>query len=317
MHTIVFLDRGAVRATFRAPEFPHEWRDYQETAEAEVVNHLRDATIAVTNKVPLRAETLRQLPALRLIVVAATGYDRVDVDYCQKNGIAVCNVQNYAGDTVPEHVMMLMLALRRNLPAYRAAVRDGAWQRSTTFCLLDHPVRDLRGETFGVIGYGQLGRATARLAAAFGMRVIVAEHRNAGAVRPDRVSFDQLLTESDVISLHCPLTPQTRNLIGADELARLRPGALLINTARGGIVDEAALVAALKENRLGGAGIDVLTVEPPREGNPLLDLDLPNLIVTPHIAWTSLEAMQSLAETVIVNMESFVDGAPRNLVTPS
>jgi len=194
-------------------------------------------------------------------------------------------------------------------------VLDGAWQRAKQFCLLNHSILDLHASTLGIIGYGALGQAVAKLAAAFGMRVLVGEHKGARTIREGRKSFTQLLVESDIVTLHCPLTDETRNLIGAAEFELMRSGALLINTARGGLVNEGALVQALKDKKIGGAGFDVLTQEPPREGNPLLELELPNFILTPHVAWASREAMQALADQVIENIEAFVRGEPCNLVT--
>jgi glycerate dehydrogenase len=209
---------------------------------------------------------------------------------------------------------MLMLALKRQLLAYRAAVQAGAWQRAAQFCLMDHPIEDLHGATLGIVGGGALGSAVRRLAEAFGMRVLLAGRKGAATARAGYTPFETVLAESDVITLHLPLTPETRYLFGAPELARMKPSAILINTARGGLVDEQALATALTEGRLGGAAFDVLTEEPPRQGNPLLDLDLPNFILTPHNAWASRAAMQTMADQLIDNLEAFVRGTPRNLV---
>ena len=278
------------------------------------MERLNGATIAICKKVQLRGEALSRLQKLQLIAVAATGVDNVDLAYCRSHDIAVCNTRGYAVNSLPEHALMLMLALRRNLIAYRTDVKAGRWHEARQFCLLDHPIADLKGSTLGVVGFGTLGRSMAQLGRAIGMEVIVAERKNAPAVRPDRVSFADVLRVSDVISLHCPLTEETKNLIGADELQQMKPGAILINTARGGLIDDRSLLDALQSGRLAGAGIDVLRNEPPREGNPLLDLDLPNLIVTPHNAWASRQAMQTLADQLIDNLEGFVAGEPQNLV---
>jgi glycerate dehydrogenase len=312
--TIVFLERNTFDVPFPKPAFEHEWVDFDETTPDQIVDRLSEATIAICNKLALRADTLSQLPKLELIAVAATGVDNVDLDYCRGHNIAVCNTRGYAVSSLPEHALMLMLALRRNLIAYRADVNAGRWREARKFCLLDHPIRDLKGSTLGVIGFGALGRSMAQLGRGIGMDVIVAERKNAATVRADRVSFDDVLQRSDVISLHCPLTEETKNLIGSDELQQMKPTAILINTARGGLIDDHALLDALQNGRLTGAGIDVLRNEPPREGNPLLDVDLPNLIVTPHNAWASRQAMQTLADQLIVNLEAFVRGEPRNLV---
>lgn len=311
---IVFLERNTFNVPFRKPEFEHEWTEFGETAPDEVVERLAPATIAICNKLPLRAEALSQLPKLRLIAVAATGVDNVDLAYCHSHDIAVCNTRGYAVNSLPEHAFMLMLALRRSLIAYRNDVKAGRWREAKQFCLLDHPIGDLRGATLGVVGFGTLGKSMAELGRAVGMEVLVAEHKNATVVRDSRAGFQEVLRRCDVLSLHCPLTEETRNLIGAEELAQMKRSAILINTARGGLIDDHALIAALKNGRLAGAGIDVLRNEPPREGNPLLEVDLPNLIVTPHNAWASRQAMQTLADQLIDNLEAFVRGSPQNLV---
>jgi glycerate dehydrogenase len=216
--------------------------------------------------------------------------------------------------TVPEHVFTLVLALRRNLPGYREDVNNGLWQKAEQFCLFTRPILDLHGSTLGVIGNGALGQATAKLGAAFGMRVLIAEHKGTAQTRPGYTAFETVLAESDVITLHCPLTPATQHLIGSQEFMKMRRHALLINTARGGLVDEAALVQALRDGVIGGAGFDVLTTEPPRAGNPLLELRLPNFILTPHVAWASRNAMQIMADQLIDNIEAFVRGGPQNRV---
>lgn len=314
MHRIVFLDRNTLRADVRRPAFAHEWREYAETAGDEVLERLKDASIAITNKVPLRETQLSQLPGLKFIAVAATGVDIIDLDYCKRRGIPVSNVRNYAPHAVPEHVFALILALRRNLFSYREQIDAGAWQRASTFCLLDYPIRELHASTLGIIGHGALGRAVEQLARGFQMRVLISEHKNAAIVRAGRTSFEETLRTSDILTLHCPLTNETRNLISTVELEQMQRHAILINTARGGLVNEAALCAALRSGTIAGAGFDVLTTEPPREGNPLLDLSLPNFILTPHVAWASDEAMQTLANQLIINLEAFVAGRPQNLV---
>lgn len=312
---LVFLDRSTLQATLRRPSFDHIWAEHATTALDQTVARLRDATIVLTNKAPLRTEVLAQLPKLKLIAVAATGYDIVDVTACRERGIAVCNIRNYAVHTVPEHVFALVLALRRSLFAYRADVERGRWQQCEQFCFFDHPIGDLHGSTMGIVGGGALGQGTAALARAFGMRVLFAEITPGAPARADRTPLDQVLAESDVISLHCPLTPATRHLIGPAQLRRMKRSAILVNTSRGGLVDEAALATALIEGWIAGAGFDVLTSEPPKQGNPLLDLRLPNFILTPHVAWASKNAMQGLADQLIDNVEMFVKGTPQNLVT--
>ncbi|MGI8565289.1 MAG: D-2-hydroxyacid dehydrogenase [Pyrinomonadaceae bacterium] len=311
MERIVFLDRETLIADLRRPTFAHEWQEYGATAPGEVVERLHDATIAITNKVPLREGDLRQLPQLKFIAVAATGMDNVDLDYCRANGIGVANVRDYSIHSLPEHVLMMMLALRRNLINYREDLQQGAWQKSKHFCILDHPIHDLDRSTLGIIGYGTLGRAVEKLARAFGMNILIAERKGAATTRDGRTPFTEVLGASDVVTLHTPLNSETRNLIGAEELAMMSRGALLINCARGGVVDEAALAEALREGRIAGAGVDVLSREPPRNSddggdNPLLDPGLPNLILTPHVAWASCEAMQTLADQLISNIEKAV-----------
>lgn len=314
MHRIVFLDRSSLVATLKKPSFAHTWVDHPTTMPDEVVERLSSATIAVTNKIPLRKDALAALPALKLIAVAATGTDIVDVAECKARGIVVSNIRNYAVATLPEHVFTLILALRRNLVAYRADVEAGKWQKADTFCLLDHPLHDLAGSTLGVIGLGALGARVARLGQAFGMRVLGHDPVAPAGEGVTTASVPEILSESDVVSLHLPLTQTTRNMIGAAELATMKPTALLINTARGGLVDEAALASVLTAGKLGGAGFDVLTREPPDDANPLLRLRLPNFILTPHIAWASAEAMQGLADQLIENIELFVKGTPRHTV---
>lgn len=314
MEKIVFLDRSTVIANVRQPAFPHQWEEYPATSAGQVLARIQDATIVITNKVHLRREILAQLPKLKMVAVSATGTDNVDIAYCKERGIVVSNIRNYAAHTVPEHVFMLMLALRRNLLAFREDVQKGEWQKAAQFCLFTHPVRDLYGSTLGIMGGGSIGKSVALIAQAFGMNVLLAEHKDATEVRPGYTAFDTVLRESDVITLHLPLKENTRHMISTAEFERMRPGALLINTARGGLVDEAALLQALQSGRLGGAGFDVLTKEPPTEGHPLLDINLPNFILTPHIAWSGREAMQTMADQLIANIEAYVAGSPRNCV---
>ena len=311
---IVFLDRDSLIANVRRPRFAHQWREHGATAAQQVVERLEGATIAISNKVPIRAADLERLPQLRMIAVAATGTDNIDLAACRARGIVVANIRNYSLVSVPEHCFALILALRRNLRAYSADVEAGRWQASTRFCLLDHPIADLAGSRLGIVGYGALGQRVAAIGRAFGMQVSVASRRPVLEPEVNNVALDELLRSCDVISLHLPLTDSTRNLIGAAELASMRPHALLINTARGGLVDEAALAQALRAGSIGGAAFDVLSQEPPSPENPLLALHLPNFILTPHVAWASTGAMQTLADMLIDNIEAFVDGAPINVV---
>jgi glycerate dehydrogenase len=343
---VVFLDRASLKANIRPLSFAAQYSEYDATDTSDILPRLTGAAVAIVNKVPLRRPVLELLPELKLIAVAATGVDNVDVAYCLQTGIAVANIRNYAVHTVPEHAFALILALRRNLFAYAQDVESGAWNLSPQFCLLTHSIADLHGATLGIVGAGAIGRATAAIGAAFGMRVLFAARGPAeggpaeggpadrGSAPGDtpspptdsleRVPLDELLRRSDVISLHCPLLPATRNLIGMDALRKMKRSALLINTARGGLVDESALLQALEQGLIAGAGFDVLTTEPPRHGNPLLDphpyyarrpyARRPNLIVTPHIAWASDQAMQALADQLIDNIERWAAGSPQHLV---
>jgi len=313
MHRIVFLDRDSLPTEVRAPALPHAWQDHDATREDQVVGRLAGATIAITNKVPLRAAALDQLPDLKFIAVAATGTDNVDLAACRAHGIAVANIRDYSVVSVPEHCLTLMLALRRNLRAYAHDVEAGQWETSSRFCLLGHPIGDLAGSRLGIVGYGALGRKVAALGRAFGMEVCASSRSRIDAAGVTQLELDELLRQADAISLHLPLTEQTRHMIGARELGLMKPGALLINTARGGLVDEAALAEVLATGRI-GAGFDVLSKEPPSPDNPLLRLRLPNFILTPHVAWASAGAMQTLADMLVDNIEAWVAGTPRNLV---
>jgi len=317
MLRVVQLESESLIADVRRPAFGHEWVEYPQTAPEQVVARLAEATVAITNKVLIDAAALAALPDLKMIAISATGTNNVDLDACRMRCIVVSNIRGYAEHTVPEHVLALLLALSRNLVAWRETLLAGGWQRAEQFCLFDHPIRDLHGATLGLIGSGTMGNGVARLAEAFGMRVLRAERKGATVVRPGYTAFSKVLAAADAISLHCPLKAETQNLIGEPELRAMQPSALLINTARGGIVDEAALIRALKEGWIGGAGFDVITAEPPPAGHPMVDpalLALPNFLLTPHVAWSSRPAMQTLADQLIDNIEAYVAGAPQNRV---
>jgi glycerate dehydrogenase len=315
MTRVVFLDRASVKAQVRRPACATEYVEYEKTAPEQIVPRLEGATVAIINKLPLRSESLERLPQLKMIAVAATGYDVVDVAYCKAHGIAVANIRNYAVHTVPEHAFALILALRRNLLAYRADVERGVWNKSEQFCFFTYPIGDLYGSTLGIIGEGAIGQGTAAVGRAFGMRVLFADHPPPKAEGVTFTPHEEVLAQADVLSLHCPLTPETRNLIDLAALRKMKRSALLINTARGGLVDEVALIQALDEGLIAGAGFDVLTVEPPRNGHPLLDVRRHNFILTPHIAWASDGAMQFLADQLIDNIELWCAGTPQHLVT--
>ncbi|MGM0554200.1 MAG: D-2-hydroxyacid dehydrogenase [Pseudomonadota bacterium] len=294
---------------------PH-WALHPRTHAAQRGERLASADVVVTNKVSLDAETLAAAPSLKLVCAAATGVNNIDLDAAAQHGIRVCNARDYATDSVVQHVFALLLALVTRMDDYRADIRAGDWSASQQFCLLDHPIDCLSEMRLGIIGWGVLGQATARLARAFGMQVQIAESlRCPDPADPvERVPFDQLLGTSDVVSLHCPLTPGTHHLIDRAALQRMPPGARLLNTARGGLVDPAALAEQLRNGRLGGAGIDVLEPEPPPPDHPLLADDIPNLILTPHTAWAARSARQRVIAEVAANIRAFAAGQPRHSV---
>jgi len=313
----VFLDRATVARgdldLTRLQSACARWSFYDYTRPEETATRLTGAQVAVTNKVLLDRAALAAAPDLRLVCLTATGTNNVDLDAARHLGIAVANVTGYATAAVVQHVFALMLAHATRLLDYRAAVAAGAWSTSPQFCLLDFPIFELAGKTLGIVGYGELGRAVARVAQVFGMGVLIAQ-RPGGPPQEGRLPLAELLPRVDVLTLHCPLADNTRNLIGAAELARMRPTALLVNTARGGLVDGKALAAALRAGTIGGAALDVLSVEPPPLGHPLLAPDIPNLILTPHTAWASREARQRVLDEVAENIHAFAAGERRNRV---
>lgn len=317
MQRIVFLDRAtlAPQIRLRRPRFEHEFVEHDRTPADQVAQRLDGATIAITNKAPISAETLARCPQLRLVAVAATGTDCVDKKACESRGVAVANIRGYAVNTVPEHTFALILALRRNVVAYRESVLAGRWQESGQFCYFDHPIHDLAGARLGIIGEGVLGQRVAEIARAFGMVPMFAAHKGVSGLGPLYTPWQQVLETSDVITLHSPLTPQTRRMIAMPEFQAMKRAPLIVNTARGGLVDEADLVAALDRGLISGAGFDVVDGEPPDPGNPLMRAaSRPNVIVTPHVAWASDEAQQVLADQLIDNIENFIAGTPTNLV---
>ncbi|HEX3382329.1 MAG TPA: D-2-hydroxyacid dehydrogenase [Paraburkholderia sp.] len=317
MEKIVFLDRATLAPQIRLsrPAFEHEFVEFDQTAPDQVVARLAGATIAITNKVPLTAEVLAQLPSLKLVAVAATGTDCVDKAACERQGVRVSNIRGYAVNTVPEHTFALMLALRRNLIAYRDDVLKGEWQKSGQFCFFNHAIHDLGGMTLGIIGEGVLGQRVAEIAKVFGMRPLFAAHKGREGLGPLYTPWDEVLATSDIITIHSPLTAQTRGMLAMPEFRAMKRKPLIINTARGGLVDEEALVRALDEGLISGIGFDVLSGEPPAADNPLMRIAArPNVIVTPHVAWASDEAQQSLADQLMNNIERFVRDEPANLV---
>ena len=285
---------------------------FEATATDEVAARIQDAEFVLANKIRLTDQLLARCPKLRFIGLTATGTDNVDLAAAKRHGVAVANIRAYCTQSVTEHVFGCLLSLTHSLGKYAADVRSGAWQKADDFCLLSHNVRELSAMTLGIVGYGELGRGVAAAGATFGMEVIVSARPGSRAIDNDRVSFDELLERSDVISLHCPLTEDTRNLFGAKQFKKMKPGAILINTARGSLVDSKALVDALHTGQIAAAAIDVLPKEPPIHGDPLLDYDGDNLIVTPHIAWATNEARQAAIDELAENVASFLDGGDRN-----
>ena len=282
---------------------------YPASTEEQVLERIQEADVVITNKVRISAEVIQQLPQLKLILISATGTNNVDLVQTKKSGIVVCNCQAYGTSAVAQHTLMLMLALSTSVIQYHQAVQKGEWQKAQQFCLLDFPIVELTGKTLGIIGYGELGQAVAQLAKAFGMQIMVGALPN----RPQhegRVQLDELLSQADYVSLHCPLTDETKDLIDAKAFDRMKSSAFLINCARGGIVNEQALADALIHKKIAGAATDVLTVEPPKQGNVLLDANIPNLIITPHSAWGSVDARQRIVQQLMENVMAFQNGQP-------
>ena len=297
------LDLSALEASFDTLSL------YPSTSQAQLLERVQHADVIISNKVIVDAATIQQCPNLKLILISATGTNNIDLIQARAQGIVVCNCQGYGTSAVAQHTLTLMLALATSLLQYDRAVQQGQWNKSPIFCLLDFPIVELEGKTLGILGYGELGQAVAKLAEAFGMKVLVGSLPN----RPSdssRIPFAALLPQVDFLSLHCPLTEDTRDLIDAKAFDAMKPSAFLINCARGGIVNEQALADALVQGKIAGAATDVLTVEPPKEGNVLLDSHLPNLIVTPHSAWGSVDARQRIVKQMVENAEAFKAGQP-------
>jgi len=294
-------------------ECVQDWQFHHHTETDQVDERIAHARIIVTNKVRITREHIQAAPELRLVCVAATGTNNIDLDAASDAGVVVSNARNYATASVVEHVFSLLLTLVRHLDSYRQRVKAGDWSRSPNFCLFDESIEELSGKTLGIVGFGVLGRAVAQLAQAVSMRVQIAQRLH-GPPLPGRIPFDQLIETSDIVSLHCPLSAQTQGLIGEPQLRRMKNTAILINTARGGIVDEQALVRALQQGWIAAAGVDVVTQEPPEASNPLLQYSSPRLVVTPHVAWASRAARQRLVTEIVDNIQAYLHGSPRNTV---
>ncbi|WND42488.1 2-hydroxyacid dehydrogenase [Pasteurella multocida] len=310
MLKIVFLDSTAIpkHIPIPRPNFPHQWVEYEHTTPDQVVERMQDVDIAVTSKVLFSREVMQQLPKLKLIAITATGTNNVDLVAAQELGITVKNVTGYSSTTVPEHVIGLIYALKHSIMSWYRDQLSAKWADCKQFCYFDYPITDVKGSTLGVVGRGCLGSEIGRLATALGMNVLYAEHKGAKTCREGYTPFEDVLAQADILTLHCPLTDTTQNLINQDTLALMKKSAFLINTGRGPLVDEQALVAALESGHLGGAAVDVLVKEPPEKNNPIIQAAtrLPNLIVTPHIAWASDSAVTTLVNKVKQNIEDFV-----------
>ncbi|ODJ89800.1 glycerate dehydrogenase [Pseudomonas viridiflava] len=302
------LDLGTLRESFG------ELVLHASTTAEQVAERLKGAQVAISNKVVIDAGTFSACPDLKLVLVTATGTNNIDLVSAREHGVTVCNCQGYGTPSVAQHTLLLLLALATRLPDYQQAVHQGLWQKSKQFCLLDFPIVELEGKTLGLLGHGELGGAVARLAEAFGMRVLLGQIPGRPA-RADRLPLAELLPQIDALTLHCPLNDNTRDMIGAHELSLMKPHAFIVNTARGGLINEQALADALRNGHLGGAASDVLSVEPPVAGNPLLAGDIPRLIITPHSAWGAREARQRIVSQITENAQAFFAGAPIRVVS--
>lgn len=314
---IIFIDSQTLSAEVKLKplSFAHQWQSYASSTPAQIVERAAQADIIINNKVPLDATLLKQLPKLKLIAVPATGTNHIDVAACKALGIAVCNIPHYAETTVPEHVLALIFSLQRQIMPYHRSVAAGRWQDSGMFSYFDYSIRDLKGSTLGLVGAGTLGSAVELLATCLGMKVIFAGRKGEATVKEGKVPFSQFLAQSDIISLHCPLTTENKHLLSGPEFAQMQKKPLIINTARGELIDSIALVQALEQGQIRGAGIDVCSPEPPPKNHPFMQiLQRDDFILTPHVAWSSIEAMQFLADQLIDNITAFVAGRAINLV---
>ena len=314
---IVHLDKESIspKIEFVKPKADHIWISHDFTSADLVVPRLADADIAVINKISITRAHLQSLPRLKYIVLTATGFDRVDIQACHDHQVRVSNARGYAMHAVPEHTIALIFALKRSLIGYSEDIRQGVWQNSRQFCFFTHPVSDLHGSRLGIIGSGVIGSEVARIASALGMEILISERKGASQISAGKTAFEEVLATSDIISLHCPLTAETTDLISKAEFAMMQKAPLIINSSRGGLVNETALIAALDSGQISGAALDVLTQEPPSDDHIIMqNLHRPNLIVTPHIAWASHQAMQALWHQTIRNIDSFATGTPNNVL---
>ena len=320
-HKIVFLDRATIEKNIvvRKPSFDHEWFEFDYTNHSDsnlILERLKGATIAIINKVPMREDNLKKLPDLKMIAVAATGTDVVDKEYCRDNDIIVSNIRDYAITTVPEHTFALILALRRGIIGYKEDVIKGEWKKADQFCFFNHEIRELHNSTIGIIGEGAIGQGVANIARGFNMNIMFAAHKGVKGLGPLYTPWEEVLEKSDVLTLHSPLLPQTKNMISLPEFKKMKKKPILINTARGGLVKEEDLVEAIEKSYISGAAFDVVTKEPIPDDHPFFKIiKRPNFILTPHVSWASMEAMQILSNQLIDNIENFVNGKPSNVVS--
>ena len=313
----VMLDRATFACDLVKPDCVDEWEEFDITNEDQVIARIKDADVIVTNKVKINETHLQQTPKLKLIVVAATGYDIIDIQACRQHNVTVTNCPGYSVSSVPEHTVALMFALARSLIPHNNTVHDNSWVNSPIFCVFGPPIMELANKTLGIIGAGSLGIATGNLCKAIGMKVVYATSSNPAKTDDDleRLPLDELLAVADVVSLHCPLTKDNQEFINAQKISLMKDGAILINTSRGGLVNQQAVINALESGKLGGAGIDVLSKEPPSSDDLFVKCKHPNLLVTPHVAWASLEAQQRLAKMIATTTDSFFAGNPVNVVS--
>lgn len=297
------LDFTALEHTF------DEWEIYPSTSSEQLLERIQNVDVIISNKVVVNAEAIQQCKQLKLILISATGTNNIDLAQAKQQGVVVCNCQAYGTSAVAQHTLMLMLNLATSFRQYDNAVQNGEWNKASQFCLLDYPIIELEGKTLGILGYGELGKAVGKLAEAFGMKVLVGALPNRPS-NENRIAFNALLSQVDFLTLHCPLTADTQDLIDAQAFDAMKSGAFLINCARGGIVNEQALADALLNGKIAGAATDVLIVEPPKDGNVLLNPDIPNLLITPHSAWGSVDARQRIVQQMVENVDAFKNGQP-------
>lgn len=302
------LDQNDLDFTALASSFD-EWEIYPSTSSEQLLERIQNVDVIISNKVVVNAAAIEQCKQLKLILISATGTNNIDLVQAKKQGIVVCNCQAYGTSAVAQHTLMLMLNLATSFRQYDKAVQNAEWNKASQFCLLDYPIIELEGKTLGILGYGELGKAVAKLAEAFGMKVLVGALPNRPS-QENRIAFNALLAQADFLTLHCPLTADTQNLIDANAFDAMKSSAFLINCARGGIVNEQALADALLKGKIAGAATDVLTVEPPKDGNILLNAEIPNLLITPHSAWGSVDARQRIVQQMVENVAAFKQGQP-------